>query len=192
MALQELLRALGEQAAERRANELSRAREAALRIREESRGARTRRREEFLSRVEEEEEEAARRAISLAQAESMRDVLTARDRLLDRVREGVVARLPAAGSDPVYLDVLPAEVRAALGRLPAEAVSVSVAPALVSHVEKAVAGMALVRVEASDDVGPGFRALSHDGGMEVDGTLGSRLDRAWRRLAVSVIAEVAP
>jgi len=191
MALPELLRALGDEAAERRAAELSHARKTVERIREESGGARARRREEFLSRVRQEEEEASRRTLSRAQSEAVRDVLAARGRMLDRVREGVLARIGRAHEDSMYLDVLPAEVLAALGRLPAGAVAVTAAPALVPHLEAAVAGIALVSVEPSDDIGPGFRALSGVEGVEVDGTLEARLSRGWPRLAVAVLAEVA-
>lgn len=192
MALPELLRALGEQAAERRAAESSRAREAAERIREESRGNRDRRREEFLSRVRQEEEEIARRTLSRAQSEAVTSVLIARGRLLDRVRAGVATRIDRAGEDSIYMDVLPAEVRAALGRLPAGEVWVSAAPALVPYVERAMAGFASVSVEPDDDVGPGFRAFSHAHDMEIDGTLHLRLSLGWPRLAVAVLAEVAP
>jgi vacuolar-type H+-ATPase subunit E/Vma4 len=191
VALVELLGALREQAGERRAAELSRAEASAKRIRDESRVARARRREEYLARVRLEEEETARRSLSRARSEGERHVLSARARFLERVRAELMEQVRVADADPLYLEVLPGEIEAALARLPAGHVKVVCAPTLLPHVVASVAGQPDVSCEADGSSGAGFRALSLAEPVEVDGRLAAMLDLAWPRLAVAVLEEVS-
>jgi len=191
MALPELLRALREQAAERRAAVLSAAEESARRIRDESGRRLSRRRGEFLARVRAEEEDAAHRALSHARSEAMRAMLTARGHLLVRVRDAVEERIHSADDDPSYLEALPAHVLNALGRLPKGGVRLGAPATLVPRIERAVEGCGDVSVEVVPDLGPGFRALSRAGDMEVDGTLETWLEHRWPRLAVAILTEVS-
>lgn len=192
MALQELLRALREQAAERREAELSHAEAEVERIRRASRAALARRRESFLAGVRRDEEEAARRALSRARADAAEGVLEARERLLERVRERVGARIRDAATEPAYLSALPNEVDAALARMPPGPVTVSAPESLVHAVERATENRTGITVATLSDDGPGFRALDDEGTVEVDGTLEPRLARAWPRIAMAVLQEVAP
>ena len=126
-----------------------------------------------------------------------RSVLTARDELLGKVRASVGAQIEAAAADPTYLASLPTELAKALARLPAGPVTVRARPELVPALSEAlrapdVGGGRSVRVDRAPSMGVGFTAHSSDGDMEVDATLASRLDQAWPRLAVDVIAEGAP
>jgi len=191
MALAELLRALRDQAAERRAAELERGEEEAKRLREASRAALARRRDEYLAGVRLEEEETARRALSRARSDGAHDMLAARSHLLERVRSALEVRVRAANGDPPYLETLQHEIPAALARLPAGPVTVVSAPDLLPHVEASLAGVSDVSCETDADAGAGFRAVSGTAPIEVDGGLQGRLDRAWPRLAVAVLAEVS-
>jgi vacuolar-type H+-ATPase subunit E/Vma4 len=191
MALAELLRALEEQGAERREEEIARARETCEQILEASRGALALRREEFLSRVRRDEEELARRILSRARSEAARAVLVARGSLLDRVEQGLKERIRDAPSDRTYLEGLTAEIRDAIGRLPPGPARLRAPEALSPRVAEAVAGLDGVRVEASAEVGVGFVALSRDGSVEVDATLEARLAQVWPQLAVEVLSEMS-
>jgi hypothetical protein len=46
-------------------------------------------------------------------------------------------------------------------------------------------------VEAVPDMGVGYTASSIESGVEVDGTLETKLAHRWPRLAVSILGEVA-
>jgi vacuolar-type H+-ATPase subunit E/Vma4 len=189
MPLPELLRALREQAANRCAAELSRADAAADRIRVESDAVLQHRRTELISRIRREGEAAAHRALSRAQVEAAQSVLAARSRFLDRVKSAVDARIARADRDPDYLGSLPGELRSSLDRLPAGPVVVRTLPSLVSPVTDAVGDFDIVTVEPARTMGTGFKASSRDEGVEVDGTLETRVEHAWPRLAVAVLAE---
>jgi vacuolar-type H+-ATPase subunit E/Vma4 len=191
MALPDLLEALRTQAAQQRAEELGRADAEAARIGAESRASLERRRLEHVERTRREEEEAARRTVSHAEKEARASVLAARSRLLARVAEVLEARAEAAVEDPDYLLALPDEVRRGLERLPAGALVVRTPAALVDVVRDAVRGREDVAVEAAD-VGAGFVASVPAAGVEVDGTLRTRLVHGWPPLAVSVLAEMEP
>jgi len=192
MALPELLRALREQAADRRAEELAHAQATCDRILEASRGAVALRREEYLSGVRQSEEDAARRTLSRARGEAARTVLAARAQLLERVRESVDALIRDAPADPTYLAVIPAELRDALGRLPPGPAHVEAHPSLLETVEPVVAAMEDVLVKAEPAAGLGYTVRSGDGRTEVDATLDGRLARDWPRLAVQVLRQVSP
>jgi vacuolar-type H+-ATPase subunit E/Vma4 len=191
MALPDLLEALRTQAAEQRAEELGRADAEAARIGAESRAALERRRLEHVERTRREEEEAARRTVSHAEKEARASVLAARRRLLARVAEALEARAEATVGDPDYLLALPDEVLRGLERLPPGALVVRTPAALVDIVRDAVRGREDVAVEAAD-VGTGFVASVPAAGVEVDGTLRTRLVHGWPPLAVSVLAEIEP
>ena len=191
MALAELLRALEEQGAERREEELAHAKETCAQILEASRGALALRREEFLARVRRDEEESARRTLSRARSEAARAVLLARDSLLDRVERGLKERIRDAPADGAYLEGLPAEAHDALERLPPGPARLCAPEALCPRLVEAVSGRDGVRVEASPEVGVGFVAFSRDGSVEVDATLEARLAQVWPRLAVETLAEVS-
>jgi len=190
MALRELLDALRLQASEGRAEVLARADAEAARIRADAYASLEHRRREYIGRTRREEEEAARRARSRAEKEAMESVLSARERLLARVAAGVEARVDRAVADPEYVATLPDDVRAGLERLPAGPVVVRARPELIGVARDALAGRADVTFEPAPDLGAGFTALAARVGVEVDGTLATRLRHAWPRLAVSVLREV--
>jgi vacuolar-type H+-ATPase subunit E/Vma4 len=190
MALPELLDALRRQAAEHRAEELAEADAEAERIAAEARASLERRRSDAIERARREEGEAARRAVSRAEKEAAESVLTARDRLLGRVAAALAERAARAVGDPDYLVALPGEIRAGLERLPPGPVVVRVRPELVGIVRDAVQGRHDVTVEPVEAIDVGFTATVPESGVEVDGTLPTRLAHAWPSVAVSVLREV--
>lgn len=192
MGLADLLKALRAQAAEGRATELADADAEAARIDAESSSSLERRRREFVSAARRQEEEIAHRTRARAAAEAAESVLTARRRLLGRVRSALERRVAGAGSDPEYLDVLPQELRAGLERLPPGPIVVHVAPEMVERLDRALPEREGVLVETTPGMAAGFRALAPGAGMEVDATLELRLEQAWPRLAVAVLSELAP
>jgi vacuolar-type H+-ATPase subunit E/Vma4 len=191
MALPDLLRALREQAAERREQERSDAERIATRVREESRSALERRRADLLARTRREEEETAHRALSRARTESAVVELAARDRLLQRVRVALEERIAGAVRHEAYRSSLEADLSLGLARLPAGPVVVLTRPDLVEPVREALGAREGVEVRASDGVGVGFSASVEKEGVEVDGTLSARLEHAWPRLAVAVLRDAA-
>lgn len=125
----------------------------------------------------------AERALALARHGARARVLAARGWLLERVLAAVRARLPALVDDPAYRAVLARDVQAALAYVSDEAVVLRCTPALVHAVRVIVADRAGVRVEADAAVGTGIRAVSADGVIEVDNTLGGRLNRLAARVS---------
>ena len=189
MALPDLLRALREQAAEKCEQELAAAARVAERIRAESHTALGRRRAEFVARARRDEEEGAHRALSHARAEAAAAELAARDRLLTRVRGALQERIAGAVTDDAFITSLSADLAGGLARLPEGRVVVRTRPELVEAITRAIGHRNDVNVCATADVGVGFLAGVEHLGVEVDGTLGVRLEHAWPRLAVEVLRE---
>jgi vacuolar-type H+-ATPase subunit E/Vma4 len=192
MALAELLRALREEAAGRRSEILATAEAEAQRIRGEARSEGARRHDAFVAEARHEEDELARRTLSRARAEASRTMFDARDRLLGLVLEEVERRASCADREPVYLDALPGEVASALDRLGDGPVTILVPASLATLVEQACASHEGVSVQVLDGLAPGFIARRTGEGMEMDGMLGSRLERAWPRLSVALLREAGP
>ncbi len=191
MALPDLLRALRAQAAERRDEELSAAVRLAECVRSESRSALERRRGDFVARLRQEEEEIAHREVSRSRAEAAAAQLAARDRLLNRVRAALDVRIGKAGTDAAYLGSLARELSEGLRRLPEGRVLVRARPELLDAIASALAGNDRVDLEASPDLGAGFTASVPTEGVELDGTLVTRLEHAWPLLAVGVLRDAA-
>jgi len=189
MALPELLEALRQDAARRRAEIESASREAEARLRTESDARLRHRRADFLARAEGEATEAARRILARARVEAMREVLAARSRLLSRVRAETEARVSGADRAGDFIDSAVEDACAALDRVPRAQVVVRASPALLEPLSAALAGREQVTVVGSEDGSPGF-VVESSAGSEVDGTLLSRLEQSWPRLAIGVLKEV--
>jgi vacuolar-type H+-ATPase subunit E/Vma4 len=191
VALQDLLTALRTQAAARRDEELSRARAEAERIRADAEAALEHRRRDFVAQIREDEEAVSRRAVARARAESAEGVLSARNRLLQRVRAALADRISGLDEDEEYRRVMTEELGDALERLPEAQLVVRAPASLVPLVRETADGDARVTVDVSDEVGHGFVAAAPSEGIEIDATLEAQLDHAWPRLAVGILAEVA-
>jgi vacuolar-type H+-ATPase subunit E/Vma4 len=188
MALTDLLEALKQDAAARRSEVLARADEEAAHIRSESALSVERRRLAFMAAVRRDEEASARRAISRARGESVRDVLAARSRFLSKVRDGVAFRVARADEDEDCLAGMVEALVGALARLPDGAVFVAARETLVPALELRLRDHENVVVRADASAGTGALARS-EAGVEIDGTLEAGLAHAWPRLAVSVLQE---
>ena len=192
MALTALLDALRAQAAERRADELARAAAEAERIRAESRASLARRKAEHVERAARDADEAARRTLSDARSEAARSVLTARARLLARVRAALEASAQATADDPSYAALLAEDLAGALARMPPGEVVVRTRPEWVAVLAEPSRGRPGVVIESVPDMGVGFVAASPGSGVELDATLGALLAHRWPRIAVQVLREVDP
>jgi vacuolar-type H+-ATPase subunit E/Vma4 len=190
MALADLVASLKAEAAEQRDAVLAEARERARQVRADEEAAARRYRSESLGAAEREAREEARRSVSGARMEAAIRVLDARARLLERVRRAVERRIEHAARDPVYLEVLPGELRAGLARLPHGPVEARVARALEPAVAAAATGIDSVTVVRAPDVGAGYTLHASDGVAEIDATLSARLELGWPRVVVGVLQEV--
>ena len=123
--------------------------------------------------------------LSAARMEGRRQVLAARDGMLERVLEAARGCLPEALADPRHLETLPASLERALGFLPDGGV-VLCSPEIASVVRESLGGFADVEARPGLDAGTGFIAASADESVSVDGTLEARLAGAWPELAIHI------
>jgi len=192
MALTDLLAALETQASERRDAELAAARAEAERIVGDARRVAERERAETLARAHREQAVLAEQAVSSAGREASEAALTARARLLERVYAALEARIARAGDDAGYRASLPREVGESLRRLPPGPVVVRSSAELVDLARAAASRRGDIEVQVAPGLGPGFVVAAPAEGIEIDGTLAARLEHEWPRLAIGVLARVAP
>jgi vacuolar-type H+-ATPase subunit E/Vma4 len=190
VALPELLDALRAQAAARRADELARADSEAERIRADSRASQDARKAEHVERVVHDANEAARRSLAEARSEAAASTLQARGRLLGRVRAALEQRIRSTVADPDYRAEVADELGGALERIPPGKVIVRTTPELAEALTRAVRGTEELVLEVVPDFGTGFLAASPDTGVEIDGTLETKLLHRWPQIAVTVLAEL--
>jgi len=130
-------------------------------------------------------------AVSEAGREARGEVLRARDRLLARIFTVLRSALPAVVDREEYRRTLTARVGEALGCIdPDQPAVVRCTPALLPMVRAATAGRAGVNVESDAATGSGFRVVTVDGAIEVDGTLESRLEAVAPSVARAVLARL--
>src|SRR5690606_13003693 len=122
----------------------------------ESRSALERRKAQHVQHEIRRAEGTARKTLSSERAAATASILVARDRLLERVRSALLARVRESGADPGWLAALGTELRAALDRLPSGDVVVRARPEVASALAPVVEDRPVVRVETSADVGTGF------------------------------------
>jgi vacuolar-type H+-ATPase subunit E/Vma4 len=140
--------------------------------------------------VSAEAEAAAHRTLARTKAEALQSVLGARRRFLERVRAVVETRIAEAAEDQEYLATLVDELRESVDRLPPGDAVVRAAPGLVSALTRASAEVPEVAaIEEVPEIGMGFVVRADNGRVEVDATLEARLEHAWPRLAMAVLAE---
>ena len=133
-------------------------------------------------------------AVAQARRDSRREMLQARERMLERVFARALERFPEALTAAEYLDGLSSQLSEALNCLADRPGTVRCHPRLERELKLLVGtrhGVSLV-IDAS--VGAGFKVASDDGAVEIDGTLEGRLDRARNRMKQQVMAalEEAP
>lgn len=133
---------------------------------------------------------AVERAVAVARRVARGETLTARWRLIDRVFTAARANLGGAMERPEYRAALAREVEAALSCLGGRPATVRCHPSLSPVLEPLVRARPGVRVQPDGAVGAGFRAVSDDGSLDIDGTLEGRLASRAPRLAIEVAARI--
>lgn len=190
MPLEHLLAALERDATAQADALLADARAEAARITADAEARIAGRRRDVLGARERELRAAAEVALGEARRAARRTVLEARQRLLDRTFAAARGLFPETVLSAAYRAALPQQVAAALrciGDVPAV---IRCREALVPAVREIVAGTKHVSVESDAAAAPGFRLVTTDGAVEVDGTLDGRLERATSRLALAVLEQL--
>jgi vacuolar-type H+-ATPase subunit E/Vma4 len=129
-------------------------------------------------------------ALTTGRRTARRAELEARQRLLDRVFAAAAAEFGAALERPEYRASLPALVTEAVGCLGGREGTLRCHPTLQRELKRIVGARPGVRLVGDQAAGSGFKVMSDDGAVEIDGTLEDRLLRRATRLAVEVAARL--
>jgi vacuolar-type H+-ATPase subunit E/Vma4 len=191
MPLDHLLAALERDATAQAERLVAEARATADRLTSAAAEAIERRRGETLGAHEREQRAVVQAALSTARRAARRDVLEARERLLDRVFAAARAALPQALAHQAYRAALPERLAAALACVEeAGEAALRVPAAIAADVRSSVSGNGRVTVRVDPAAGSGFRLATADGTLEVDDTLETRLDAQRPRLARDVLRQL--
>jgi hypothetical protein len=106
------------------------------------------------------------------------------------VRAALEQRIRSTVADPDYRAEVADELGGALERIPPGKVIVRTTPELAEALTRAVRGTEELVLEVVPDFGTGFLAASPDTGVEIDGTLETKLLHRWPQIAVTVLAEL--
>lgn len=129
-------------------------------------------------------------ALTTGRRTARREELEARQRLLDRVFAAAAATFGAALERPEYRAALPDLVSEAVGCLGGREGTLRCHPTLLRDLKRIVGSRSALRIVGDPAAGSGFKLLSNDGAVEIDGTLEDRLLRRATRLAVDVAARL--
>lgn len=187
MALEDLIAAMERDAAEEVRRQLETAQAEADRIKAAGEGEASRRREDLLGRTELELRQETAAALAAATREARRDVLFARERLLDNVFQAAAARLPVLVDDARYRAVVGAEFEEAVGYLPEGGIRLRCSPGLLGLAEEHVGDLPGISIEPDAGVGSGFVLEAADGSSALDATLERRLADQRGSLALVVL-----
>jgi vacuolar-type H+-ATPase subunit E/Vma4 len=160
----------------------------AIRARTEAEVAERRGREQAAREAE--RASAIELALTTGRRTARREELEARQRVLDRVFAAAAAEFGAALERPEYRAALQALVTEAVGCLGGREGTLRCHPTLQRDLKRIVGSRPALRVVGDPATGSGFKLLSDDGAVEIDGTLEDRLVRRATRLAVEVAARL--
>jgi vacuolar-type H+-ATPase subunit E/Vma4 len=141
------------------------------------------------------EQEASRQssvelALAVARRGARREVLEARERLLQRVFAASRARFPDALATAEYRAALAGQLAEATECLPPGRGTLRYHPALKPELRQLVGARGGIRLVPDSSIGSGFGLVSEDGAMEIDGTLEDRLMRLETRIRQQVVADL--
>ncbi len=184
MSLDQLLGALERETREEADRLLAEARIEAERIGAAVDDELTRQREASLGMLERDLESELEAELSTARLAARREVLRARERLLERLFALLAQRIPALTDDPRYLAGLATRVADALACFePGVPLELRAAPTMAARIatDRLVPGTVTVTPDVS--IGTGFRLVTADGTIEVIDTLEARI--ASRRIPLA-------
>lgn len=191
MGMDRLLESLREDARERGEEILSRAREEAERVRAEGRDELRALRERRLEDVEAEARAAASGEVAAARREAAAARLRARDRVLERVFEGVRVQLSDAVGTEDYRRLARVDLGRTQSYVGGREGSLRCGPETVAVLEEAMADLGLeMAVDVDREAAPGFRAVAEGGSPEVDATLPTWLERLRPELAIELAGKL--
>jgi vacuolar-type H+-ATPase subunit E/Vma4 len=147
-----------------------------------------RQREETLGRREEEGRAALERALVDARRAARGRVLVARATLLGKLLGALRASLPAIIDTAAYRAALPPVFARTVTFAGDQAAIVHCAPALAPLLRSLIKSHEGLTVRPDPALADGFRIVTTDGVLEVDGTLGGRAERLRPRLALEGLA----
>jgi len=188
MGLAELLSTLDEETDAEVRQELTHGRDEAARIVEETAANLSRRRDEVLSSRESELRREAEASLARARREARREVLSARQRVLDRIFESARAELANVASRPEFDGVLRRDIDDALSLLAPTKAVVRCARALEDRVRAIVGERAAIEID--DAIGIGIEVLSEERTVRIDQTLATRLDRLRGEIAIAITERI--
>ena len=186
MGLTDLLEAMERETTARAEGLLEGARREAARVRAAAEAEWERRRSEALLARETELRTTAAREIEAARWQAAARRLDARAAALDRIRRRVERGLAARADDPVLLPFIRRDLPRALAYAGEGACVAVTSPGMAAEVRRLLASTRDDVVVQVDSGTAGVVLRGTDGSWSVDGTLQSRLDRAWPRLAIDL------
>ena len=190
MALEHLLGTLTREAEAEAGAILAAARAEAEAIRAQGEAARAARRSSVQTARDTDKRAAVALAVAEARRAGRREELEARQRVLDRVFAETRTRLHSLLDAPAFLAALPGRVEEAVACLGSRPGTLRYHRALGQAIGRIAPERAGLRQVVDDDVGPGFRLNSDDGGLVVNGTLDDLLERQIPRLALAIVARL--
>jgi len=128
-------------------------------------------------------------ALVAARRNGRREVLGARWRLLERVLAAARSCFPETLTSPEYQALLPGQVSEALECLGDRAGTLRFHPSIRKALHSATGRRTGLRLVSDPKIGSGFKILSADGAVEIDGTMEDRLSHFAPRVALDVFAE---
>lgn len=145
------------------------------------------RRRSTLGDEEREYRRSTRRKIAAQRRESLRAVLLARARVVDRVLERARALLPAAGRSDQYLSTVRDQVVESLRFFDPGNAVIRCRPEMVPLVQEAFEGDSQVEVRVDPELSAGFILSNHAGDLRVDMRLERRFE--WRRPEFAILIQ---
>ncbi len=195
MPLDQLLAALEREAREEADQVLAEARADAERIDATVSRELANERDASLGMLERDLEAELEAELSTARLAARREVLLARERLLERLFTMLGQRIATQPDDPRYRTGLASRVTAALACFePGAALELRAAPTMATQISTDGVVPDTVAVVPDTSIGTGFRVTTSDGTIEVVDTLESRIDAQRVLLARRALAvlEIGP
>ena len=190
MPLETLIATLQGEAEAEATGELARARAEADAIAAAAADRIGRRRAAVLGSLERERRVEVERRLLESRHQARRMLLETRQALVQSVFEAARTRLPPALDGAAYRATLPHRLEEAMACVGDRPVTLRASPPLAAELARLSGKRA--RVVEDPAVGAGFKAVTDDGTLEVDGTLEARLHGMAALLSLEILARLGP